>query len=302
MKATKRLIVNADGFGFGPGATQGILDAIAKGQFISSVSVNANFPDVARIPELVAAFPHISIGVHLNPIVGRPCLIPGKIPSLVGSQGLFRSGLSDGNESFRSNKKFVKLVRAGAISPDELEQELNAQIARVKELAGERLTHIDSQGNRHLDYLDLFLGLARRWGLHRMRNNAPIICLEAPRPRWSRLRLYLRKPQVWLAHRYRKHQMAKARATGMRMADRLVTVGYAGVGNKANLENWLRILKNLPAGTSEIYCHPAYPDETLRRWSYYHDDRAAELAILSRPELRQAADKLGVEVVNFDAI
>ena len=66
----------------------------------------------------------------------------------------------------------------------------------------------------------------------------------------------------------------------MRLADNLVTVGYAGKGNKSNPENWFRILKNLPAGTYEIYCHPAYPDETLRRWSYYCDDRARELAML----------------------
>jgi predicted glycoside hydrolase/deacetylase ChbG (UPF0249 family) len=81
-----------------------------------------------------------------------------------------------------------------------------------------------------------------------------------------------------------------------------VTVGYAGTGNKASPDNWLRILQNLPPGTHEIYCHPAYPDETLRRWSYYCEDRAAELAILRRPDLREAAYKLGVEIVSFDAI
>ena len=67
MGFTKRLIVNADGFGFGAGATQGILDAIREGHFISSVSVNANFPDAERIAELISEFPHVSIGVHLNP-------------------------------------------------------------------------------------------------------------------------------------------------------------------------------------------------------------------------------------------
>jgi predicted glycoside hydrolase/deacetylase ChbG (UPF0249 family) len=288
---SKRLIINADGFGFGSGATQGIIDAISKGKFISSVSVNANFPDVERVPELVTAFPHISIGVHLNPIVGRPCLPAERIPSLVGRDEFFRSG-----------KQFPKLMREGALSLEELGAELDAQIARVKKLAGERLTHIDSQGNRHLYYFDLFLELARKWGLCRMRTNAPVICLEAPWQRWSRLMVYLRKPHVYLAHQYRRYQMLRARAAGMRMADRLVTVGYAGMGNKANYDNWLRILGNLPPGTSEIYCHPAYPDDTLRRWSYYYDERAAELEILCKHELHDVAHKFGIEIISFDAI
>jgi predicted glycoside hydrolase/deacetylase ChbG (UPF0249 family) len=290
MGSYKKLIVNADGFGFGPGATQGVMDAIREGKFISSVSINANFPDVEQVRELVTKFPHLSLGVHLNPMVGGPCLPADQAPSLVGPDGFFHGG------------SFLRLLRSGAIVFAELEAELDAQIGRVKDLAGERLTHIDSQSNAHLNYLDLFLKLARKWGLCRMRNNASVICLEAPRPRRSRLRVYLRRPHVWLAHCYRRYQMSKARAAGMRMADRLVTVGYAGTGNKASPDNWLRILQNLPPGTHEIYCHPAYPDETLRRWSYYCEDRAAELAILRRPDLREAAYKLGVEIVSFDAI
>ena len=96
--------------------------------------------------------------------------------------------------------------------------------------------------------------------------------------------------------------MQKAREAGLRLADNLITVGYAGTGNKAHFENWLRILRNLPAGTHEIYCHPAYPDNTLRQWSYYCDDRARELAILRSPDLYEAARNLGVEIISFDAI
>lgn len=289
MTIQKRLIVNADGFGFGPGATQGILDAIRDGNFISSVSVNANFPDVERIPELIKEFPHISVGVHLNPMVGRPCLPSYRIPSLIGAGGFLHGA------EFR-------LLRKGFISMKELEAEFDAQISKVMELAKHRMTHIDSQGNEHLKYFDLFLALALKWGLRRMRNNASLICLESPHPALSRLKVYLRKPHVWLMHRYRRYQMHKARAAGMRMADHLVTIGYAGTGNKTNRENWLRVLQGLPGGTHEIYCHPAYPDDTLRRWSYYDADRKQELEILCQQELRQAASRAEVEIISFDAI
>jgi len=290
MSISRRLIVNADGFGFGPGATQGILDAIRNGRLISSVSVNANFSDARRVRELVTDFPHISIGVHLNPMVGKPCLPASRVSSLVGPNGFLHAD------------RFLPLLRKGHIDLNELEAEFDAQISKVKELAGNRLTHLDSQGNNHLSYFDLFLAVARKWGLQRMRNNASLICLEAPNPSISRLKVYLSKPQIWLGHQYRKYQMCKARAAGMKMADNLVTVGYADRGNKTNHDNWLRILHNLPIGTYEIYCHPAYPDETLRRWASYCDDRAEELAILRRPELSDFARKLRIEITSFDAI
>src|SRR5918996_2315942 len=104
INGAKRLIVNADGFGFGSGATQGIMDAIREGHFISSVSVNANFPEVERIRALVAEFPHVSIGVHLNPMAGKPCLPPDQVPSLVGKDGCLQ------------NEQFPRLLRKGAIS------------------------------------------------------------------------------------------------------------------------------------------------------------------------------------------
>lgn len=285
----RRLIVNADGFGFGDGATRGVFDALSGG-FITSVSVNANFPEAERVRELVRRFPEVSIGVHLNPMVGKPCVSAERIPSLV-----------DGNGDLHGNA-FPRLLRRGKIRRSELKVELAEQIRRVREWAGERLTHLDSQGNRHLEYFDLFLELARESGVSRMRNNASTICLESPRPRLARWKTYLSRPHVWLAHAYRKRQMRRARAAGMRMADTLVTVGYGGTGNKTSEENWRRILRHLPAGTHEVYCHPAYPDETLRRWSYYQEDRAQELAVLRTSALREEAARQNVELVAFDAV
>jgi hypothetical protein len=93
--------------------------------------------------------------------------------------------------------------------------------------------------------------------------------------------------------------MRRAAAAGLRLADRLVTVGYAGVGNKGRRENWIAVFQNLPDGTSEIYCHPAHPDEVLAKWASYVQPRAEELRVLSDPGLRNAAAELGVELISF---
>jgi predicted glycoside hydrolase/deacetylase ChbG (UPF0249 family) len=287
MGGDRRLIVNADGYGFGAGATQGITDAIREGRFISSVSVNANFPEAERVESLSSEFPQISIGVHLNPLVGRPCLPVERVPSLVRSDGTFH------------DRDFLPLLRRGAISREELAAEFDAQIERISDLVGDRLTHIDSQAHSHLHYVDVFLSVAEKWKLKRVRTNASLICLESPQPRLSRLRAYLLRPHVWAAHCFRRIQMLRIKRRGVRLADRLVTVGYAGMGNKTRGENWARILKNLPRGTFEIYCHPAYPDETIDRWSYYRHERVQELNILRSGELRQLAQSAGVQVVSF---
>ena len=288
--SSKRLIVNADGFGFGPGATEGILDVIRRQGFISSVSVNANFPDMHRIRELIKEFPWISVGVHLNALAGRPCLPPHWVPSLVTRDGWFHAD------------KFLPLLRSGHISMAELMEEFDAQIATVHAFAADRLTHLDSQENTHLYFMDLFLTLARKWRLARMRNNASLICLESERPFWSRVNVYSRRPHLWLAHWYRNCQMLRARAAGMRMADRLITVGYSATGNKTNLGNWLRILQNLPPGTYEIYCHPAHPDATLRRWAVYCDERELELKLLCQPALQRAASHCNIDLIGFDRL
>ena len=282
--------MNADGFGFGAGATEGIFHALREGGFISSVSVNANFPEAERVRDLVNEFPHLSIGVHLNPMVGRPCLPASQVRSLVDRDGNF---LHHG---------FLGKLRSRKIDVDELDAEFDAQIAAVRTLAGDRVTHLDSQANSHLEYLDLFLTLARKWNLRCMRNNASLICLEADAPEASRRLAYLRRPHTWIAHRFRQHQMRKARAAGMQMADMLITVGYAGVGNKTRAENWERVLRNLPNGTYEIYCHPAYPSDTLQRWSYYREERARELEILRQPRWRDLAGSLGVDIISFYAL
>lgn len=287
MRAGKQLIVNADGFGFGPGATQGILDALEEGRFITSVSVNANFPDVVRIREVVRKHPKVSIGVHLNPMVGRPCLPPESVPSLVGTDGCL---LEHG---------FIRSLKNGHISMLELEREFEAQIAAVRGLVGDRLTHLDSQANSHLDYFDLFLKLAKKSDIRRMRNNASLICLESADPVRSRSFTYLRRPHVCAAHGYRRYQMQKARRSGLRMADALITVGYAGTGNKTVPENWRRLLQNIPEGTFEVYCHPAYPDETLQQWAVYCDERKSELEILRKQWLVEEAAAAGVALVNF---
>jgi chitin disaccharide deacetylase len=284
---SRRLIVNADGFGFGAGATNGILEVIAAGGAVTSVSVNANFPDAERTAELVRLSPRISIGVHLNPVVGPPCLPPQEVPSLVSKNGQFHG------------QAFLRFLNSGRIAEDELEAEFDAQIERIRHLAGENLTHLDSHQHSHLHYLPLLIRLSRKWRIPCARTNASLICLEAPRPAAARTLAYSRRPHLLAGHLYRRWQMQTLRRAGIACADRIVSVGHAGMGRKTVKENWERVFKNLPLGTYEMICHPAHPDATLRSYARYVDERQSEMMILRRPELRAAAAAAGVALISF---
>jgi predicted glycoside hydrolase/deacetylase ChbG (UPF0249 family) len=67
----------------------------------------------------------------------------------------------------------------------------------------------------------------------------------------------------------------------------------------ATLAGLLGILERLPAGCTELMCHPAVVDDELRRGSSYALPRAAELAVLTDPQVRAALARLQIELCDF---
>src|SRR5215218_7536045 len=84
----RRLIVNADGFGFAPGVNRGIEMAVGDG-VVRSMSCVVNFSEIEELPAFVARWPHVSVGVHFNLSVGRPLSDLARVRSLVDGDGNF---------------------------------------------------------------------------------------------------------------------------------------------------------------------------------------------------------------------
>ena len=84
----RHLIINADGYGFTEGISQAVEECIEFGT-VRSVSANVNFPRAGGLRQLVKRYPFLSVGCHLNPIVGRPLLPVHEIPTLVDREGHF---------------------------------------------------------------------------------------------------------------------------------------------------------------------------------------------------------------------
>ncbi len=287
MNSPRRLIVNADGFGFTHGINAGILESIEQG-IVTSVSCNANFPAIEAIPELVRRFPKISVGVHFNLQVGRPVCSPSAIPSLVTPAGEFH------------RHDFVRRLLRGAVRRDEMEQELSAQAQRIIQL-GATITHWDGHQNKHLfpRYFPAACRVAQRIGIERMRTHRRYLVTTVGQGVQRLGGYYARHPKRLLTHGLARLQMRRAERRGFRMAERLITPGYLDAGVKALKSTWVSLLAKLPVGTNEIYCHPGYPDDDLRRYATYVDQRAAEIEVLTSREVRDAILRNQVDLISF---
>ncbi len=281
-----RLIINADGFGFTPGINRAIR-LVAGAGTISSISVTPNFPASAELSDFHRHFPRISVGVHLNPVVGRPVSACGSVPSLVDRDGFFWY------------KEFPRRLFRGLIDEKELFAELTAQIDAVLSM-GVPVTHLDSHQNLHLlpRFFSLFLDLALEKNIRRMRCHRHHVCVKTWQDGESTLGFYAARPRTGAVHLYARFLMGLATKRGMKMADRLLSPPSAGRG-KDHLDFWRTAFSHLPGGTSEVYCHPGFVDDTLKRWARYVYPRQAETDLLLSGEFAALLKRSNAALIGF---
>ncbi len=284
----RHLIINADGYGFTEGVSRAIEECIAFGT-VRSISANVNFPRSEGLRALVARHPDLSVGCHLNPVVGRPLLPPDRVPSLLDREGEFLY------------RRFSEFLRRGRIRLVELRAELLAQIERTRELAGDCFTHVDfHMGLHRLPRLyPLFLEVAAASGTGRIRTHRYLAGMESRRPR-LRHALYMferhdRLPKY--AWNLLLRWMASRR--GFSMPDYWLSISNMGRPGTITLRNYLRMLRNLPRGFGEFVAHPGYEDDALRQWSTYVEQREDERRVLMSPEFREALREPGIRLAGY---
>jgi len=69
-----------------------------------------------------------------------------------------------------------------------------------------------------------------------------------------------------------------------------------------DFNSFLGLIEGLPAGTSEIGCHPAFCDASLRQISSFREVREKELKVFASRKLRNILAGEGVELVRFSDI
>lgn len=282
----KKLIVNADGFGFTEGINRGIIESVQNG-IVRSTSALANMPAIEEVYDFQRKYPNVSIGIHFNLSVGKPVANPKEIPSLVNKDGEFW------------RDEFVPRLLTGKIRIKEMEYELESQVKRLKDL-GVKISHFDGHQNKHLypPFFHVVMKIAKRHKIPCMRTHRRYIFMMERR-NTSILRYYISNPIRFFSHLGGRILTNYASLYGFKVADRLITPGYADLTHKSILATWLRIMETLPEGINEIYCHPGYPDEMLKKYAKYVYERINEIKILTSLELRLALKKWGIELISF---
>ncbi len=269
-----RLIVNADDLGLHPAIDEGIFRAHGEG-IVTSATVLVTGPS-AKEAVRRANEQGLPLGVHLCLCTHlSPAAPPDQVRHLA-PQGRFR----------RDWLQFSRAFALRSIPKEEIDLELRAQLARMRELGG-KPDHLDAHQHLHLlpgvrplvERIAAEEGLPLRWPL------------ERPRARWLFSPKAAARSAVLsaLAYPWRDGVARKVRSVGVFEAGRL---------DEAAL---LEVIRTLGDGDWELGCHPGYQAEVPEQpgWKYGWE---AELAALTSPRVKAEIAARGVELTTYSAL
>jgi hopanoid biosynthesis associated protein HpnK len=282
----RRLIVNADDFGFTSGVNRAIIDAHTRG-VVTSSTLMANGRAFPEATELAKRTPDLSIGCHVVLIDGEPVVSSERLPSLTHSLR-FRDGL----------KQFAARSIAGRMNPGEIAAEATAQIRKIQS-AGIAVSHFDTHKHTHVfpQILRPLLKAAADCGVRALRNPfGPRFPLRSSQL-LARPKLWTRYAEVQILRRFAgKFREAVARA-GFATPD-----GTLGIEVTGTLDEtlFLAIARNIPDGTWEFVCHPGYNDaDLLAANTRLRASRETELRVLTLPAAREMLAREGVQLISY---
>jgi predicted glycoside hydrolase/deacetylase ChbG (UPF0249 family) len=260
----RKLVVNADDFGFTRDVNRGIVEAHRNGILTSTtlMATGAAFDDAVV---LARENPALDIGVHLV-LVGEPPF-PMTIPQL------------------------MRETLAGRIR---IYEELRAQVLRIIE-AGLEPTHLDTHKHTHLlpPVLDAVARLSEEYKIPWVRRPFDFPLTPATRPGigWA-------KRATSQALGVVRSRFARVLTRhGCRSTDHFAGFQITGRYNAAELAELIRAL---PEGSTEFMCHPGICGDELRgARTRLKESRERELHALTSLEVRAALAESGVELVSY---
>ena len=279
----RKLILTGDDFGLALPVNEAIVEAHRHGILTSAslmIAANAAGDAVDRARQL----PALHVGLHLVLVDGRAVLPASEIPDLVDPDGNFPSN------PVQAGLKYFFMPEARP----QLEAEIRAQFLAFQR-TGLLLDHVNGHHHMHLHptILRLVLKIGAEFGLRAMRlPHEPVRRCSSTSQRglFSRLAATL-----WL-YPWIRLLRSRLRRAGIRCNDFVFGLHDSGALHEDAL---LRILRDLPPGVTEIYCHPATRHSPELNDSVTDSSREREFQALMSPVVRQAIVASGCQRIGF---
>ncbi len=257
----KRLIVNADDFGFTHDVNAGIVECHKNG-ILTATTLMANgeaFEDAVR---LARENPSLDIGVHVVLVGG-----PGQPESVAGLMGQLAGGRVDLSGEMRRQ---VETILAAGLSP----------------------THLDTHKHTHLapPVLKALVGISKEFGIPWIRKPADFTMPQNAAP-------FIKKAvNAGVRFAARRFDGVLSRA-GRRFTDHFT--GFEMTGHMGTRE-LIELIGHLPDGLTELMCHPGFLGPELRKApTRLKESRERELRALTSPETRNAILETGVQLRTY---
>ena len=259
----RRLVVNADDFGFTRDVNRGILEAHLRG-ILTSTTLMANgsaFDDAVR---LARDTPTLDVGVHGVLVQG-----PGQ------------------------PRDVQALIQALILRRFQPYEELKRQVDRIL-AAGIQPTHFDTHKHTHLlpPVLEAVARLCQEYRIPWVRRPVDLPLTTAPAEVPLSTRLISR---AMSGVRGRFHRILTRR--GLKTTDHFAGFQLTGRFRATHL---VALIRALPDGFTEFMCHPGYCTDELRAArTRLKESREQELAALLDPTVRAALDQSGVQLCAY---
>ena len=257
----RKLVVNADDFGFTRDVNQGIIEAHREGILTATtiMSTGAAFDDAVRLARENST---LDIGVHLV-LVGEP-----PFPMTI-----------------------ARLTHAVTLGRIRIYEELSTQVQRVLD-AGLQPSHLDTHKHTHLlpPVLNAVARISEEFKIPWVRR--PFDLPITPNG------ISWQKRAVNRAFGAVRGRFARVLAQhGCRSTDHFAGFQITG---KFDASDLAALIRSLPEGSTEFMCHPGICTAELRgARTRLKESREEELRALTAPEVREALQESGVALTNY---